>query len=127
MTRGRRRVFFAWPVGQNLDENMTNLLLAQILQSGILRRANASGDRSKPHTSTGEERDWNHCLKKSSGSATHCRQTSSVIDVIDRVPRLGAAAAHLKEQMKNAIIDNLKYAFEHGKDRDEIANWKWPY
>ncbi len=50
-----------------------------------------------------------------------------VIDVIDRVPRLRAAAGHLKEQMKNAIMDNLKYAFEHGKDRDEVANWKWPY
>ncbi len=50
-----------------------------------------------------------------------------VIDVIDRVPTLGSAAAHVKERMRNAIIDNLKYAFEEGKDRDEITNWKWPY
>ena len=50
-----------------------------------------------------------------------------VIDVIDRVPRLRAAAAHLKEAMKNAILDNLRYAHEHGRDREEITNWVWPY
>jgi len=50
-----------------------------------------------------------------------------VIDVIDRVPRLRAKAAHLKEEMKNAIIDNMHYAHEHGTDRPEIANWTWPY
>jgi xylulose-5-phosphate/fructose-6-phosphate phosphoketolase len=29
--------------------------------------------------------------------------------------------------MKNAIIDNLRYAHEHGTDRPEITNWVWPY
>jgi xylulose-5-phosphate/fructose-6-phosphate phosphoketolase len=50
-----------------------------------------------------------------------------VIDVIDRVPKLGSAGAHVKERMKNAIIDNLNYAHEHGLDKDEITHWKWPY
>jgi xylulose-5-phosphate/fructose-6-phosphate phosphoketolase len=50
-----------------------------------------------------------------------------VIDVIDRVPKLRAKAAHLKEEMKNAIIDNMRYAHEHGTDRPELANWTWPY
>jgi xylulose-5-phosphate/fructose-6-phosphate phosphoketolase len=49
-----------------------------------------------------------------------------VIDVIDRVPRLTVKAAHLKEQMKNAIIENLAYARTHGTDRPEITNWVWP-
>ena len=49
-----------------------------------------------------------------------------VIDVIDRVPKLRTKAAHLKEEMKNAIIDNLGYAHEHGTDRPELANWTWP-
>src|SRR6476661_5773099 len=49
-----------------------------------------------------------------------------VIDVIDRVPKLRTRAAHLKEEMKNAIIDNLSYAHEHGTDRPELANWTWP-
>ena len=50
-----------------------------------------------------------------------------VIDVIDRVPGLAARAAHLKEDMKNAIIDNLSYARTHGTDRSEITDWVWPY
>jgi xylulose-5-phosphate/fructose-6-phosphate phosphoketolase len=49
-----------------------------------------------------------------------------VIDVIDRVPGLANKAAHLKEDMKNAIFDNLNYARTQGTDRDEIANWVWP-
>ena len=50
-----------------------------------------------------------------------------VIDVIDRVPNLGSAAAHVKERMKNQIIECLAYAHEHGKDQDDMSNWKWPY
>ena len=50
-----------------------------------------------------------------------------VIDVIDRVPKLRTRAAHLKEEMKNVIIDHTRYAHEHGTDRPEIANWTWPY
>jgi len=50
-----------------------------------------------------------------------------VIDVIDRVPKLRTKGAHLKEEMKNAIIDNMSYAHEHGTDRAELANWTWPY
>ena len=50
-----------------------------------------------------------------------------VIDVIDRVPALRGKGAHLKEDLKNAIIDNMRYAHEHGTDRTELANWTWPY
>ncbi len=49
-----------------------------------------------------------------------------VIDVIDRVPRLREKAGHLKEEMRNAIIDNLAYAHEQGTDRPEISSWTWP-
>jgi len=49
-----------------------------------------------------------------------------VIDVIDRVPGLSSHAAHLKEEMKDAIIDQLNYARTHGTDREEIINWVWP-
>ena len=52
---------------------------------------------------------------------------SLVIDVIDRVPGLATRAAHLKEEMKDAIIDNVNYAHEHGRDRVELTNWVWPY
>jgi xylulose-5-phosphate/fructose-6-phosphate phosphoketolase len=52
---------------------------------------------------------------------------SLVIDVIDRVPKLGSAAAHVKEKMKNKIIECLNYAHTEGKDQDEIVHWQWPY
>ncbi|HAX78403.1 MAG TPA: phosphoketolase [Cyanobacteria bacterium UBA11372] len=50
-----------------------------------------------------------------------------VIDVIDRVPKLRSAAAYVKERMKNEILDNLNYAYEHGIDKEEMRDWKWPY
>ncbi|HVL00854.1 MAG TPA: phosphoketolase family protein, partial [Dongiaceae bacterium] len=50
-----------------------------------------------------------------------------VIDVIDRVPGLAVRAAHLKEEMKNAIIGHMNYAHTHGTDSEEINNWVWPY
>ncbi|TVR12901.1 MAG: phosphoketolase family protein [Phormidium sp. GEM2.Bin31] len=50
-----------------------------------------------------------------------------VIDVIDRVPKLGSAAAYVKERMKNQIIEHMHYAQEHGTDKPEITNWTWPY
>jgi len=50
-----------------------------------------------------------------------------VIDVIDRVPKLQTKAAHLKEEMKNAIIEHLAYAHENGTDPPAIMNWTWPY
>jgi xylulose-5-phosphate/fructose-6-phosphate phosphoketolase len=50
-----------------------------------------------------------------------------VMDVIDRVPALQTKAAHLKEDMKTAIVENMHYAHEHGTDRPELVNWLWPY
>jgi len=51
---------------------------------------------------------------------------SLVIDVIDRVPLLRVKAGHLKERMKNELLENLSYAHTHGTDRPEITNWLWP-
>jgi xylulose-5-phosphate/fructose-6-phosphate phosphoketolase len=48
-----------------------------------------------------------------------------VIDVIDRVPGLGSRAAHVKEQMKEAILANRVYAHEHGMDAPAITDWQW--
>jgi xylulose-5-phosphate/fructose-6-phosphate phosphoketolase len=50
-----------------------------------------------------------------------------VIDVIDRVPKLGSAAAHVKEKMKNNIIKYLTYSHEVGTDPEEITHWQWPF
>jgi xylulose-5-phosphate/fructose-6-phosphate phosphoketolase len=48
------------------------------------------------------------------------------IDVIDRVPRLQSRGAHIKEWLKDQIVDNMAYAHEYGIDKPEIRNWKWP-
>jgi xylulose-5-phosphate/fructose-6-phosphate phosphoketolase len=48
-----------------------------------------------------------------------------VIDVIDRVPGLGSRAAHLKEQMKDAILLHRSHAHQHGMDAADISHWRW--
>jgi xylulose-5-phosphate/fructose-6-phosphate phosphoketolase len=48
-----------------------------------------------------------------------------VIDVIDRVPRLGSRAAHVKERMQEEILSHLEYAHTHGMDAPEVTNWRW--
>jgi len=49
-----------------------------------------------------------------------------VSDTIDRVPALQSRGAHLKERMKDAIIESVRYAHENGIDKPEIRSWKWP-
>jgi len=48
-----------------------------------------------------------------------------VIDVIDRVPRLGSRAAHVKERMQEEILSHREYAHTHGMDVPEVTNWRW--
>jgi xylulose-5-phosphate/fructose-6-phosphate phosphoketolase len=52
---------------------------------------------------------------------------SIVMDVIDRVPELKVAGAHAEEKFRNEQIACCHYAYEHGIDKPEIVNWKWPY
>jgi xylulose-5-phosphate/fructose-6-phosphate phosphoketolase len=52
---------------------------------------------------------------------------SIAMDVIDRVPELKVAGAHDKEKFRNEQIACCHYAHEHGIDRPEMVNWKWPY
>jgi xylulose-5-phosphate/fructose-6-phosphate phosphoketolase len=48
------------------------------------------------------------------------------IDVIDRVPKLQANAAHTKEWLKDRIIEAVNYAHENGIDAPENRDWTWP-
>jgi len=52
---------------------------------------------------------------------------SIAMDVIDRVPKLKVAGAHAKEKFKNEQISCRNYAYEHGEDRPDTVDWKWPY
>ena len=48
------------------------------------------------------------------------------IDAIDRVPRLQAVGAAVKDWLKDQICENLEYAIANGIDKPEIRDWKWP-
>ena len=48
------------------------------------------------------------------------------IDVIDRVPRLKDVSAHVREELKNKLIEHRQYIRTHGEDMPEIRNWQWP-
>lgn len=51
---------------------------------------------------------------------------SLAIDVIDRVPALHVAGAHVKEQLRDAQIACRAYAHEHGVDMPSANDWTWP-
>ncbi len=50
-----------------------------------------------------------------------------VMDVIDRVPKLGDSAAHVKQLMRDKRIEHTQYIHKYGDDMPEIRDWKWPY
>src|SRR5690625_4545028 len=49
-----------------------------------------------------------------------------VMDVIDRVPGLGARYAGLRQRMSDARLGARRYTREHGVDIPEVADWQWP-
>ena len=46
-------------------------------------------------------------------------------DVIDRVPRLRNAAGHVKQLLRDKLIEHKRYIAQHGDDMPEIRDWKW--
>ena len=48
-----------------------------------------------------------------------------VIDAIERVPALKAAGVHVRERMRDAILDCQRFASREGCDAEEYANWQW--
>lgn len=50
-----------------------------------------------------------------------------VCDVIDRVPTLGSRAAHLKQHLRDKLIEHHEYITRYGQDLTEIREWQWPY
>jgi xylulose-5-phosphate/fructose-6-phosphate phosphoketolase len=50
-----------------------------------------------------------------------------VMDVIDRVPGLGAKAAHIRQLMIDQRLKHRQYTRDHGEDAPDIRDWVWPY
>ena len=48
-----------------------------------------------------------------------------VQDVIDRVPKLGSRAAHLRKAMADKLVEHGRYIREYGDDLPEIRDWQW--
>ena len=48
------------------------------------------------------------------------------MDVIDRVPKLQAVAAHQKQALRNLLVDHKLWIRKHGDDMPEIRDWQWP-
>jgi xylulose-5-phosphate/fructose-6-phosphate phosphoketolase len=55
----------------------------------------------------------------------HIDRFHLVMDVIDRVPALGQRAAHLRQRMRDRLVDHGAYIREHGEDMPEIRDWHW--
>ena len=52
---------------------------------------------------------------------------SIATDVINRVSRIQVSGAHVKEKLRDMQIEASNYAYEHGIDKTEFADWTWPY
>lgn len=52
---------------------------------------------------------------------------SLAMDAIRRVPKLQRIGGRAMERFRNEQIRCRNYAYEHGTDKPDIADWKWPY
>jgi xylulose-5-phosphate/fructose-6-phosphate phosphoketolase len=48
-----------------------------------------------------------------------------VMDVVDRVPKLGSSAAYLKQMSRDKLIEHRRYITEYGEDLPEVRDWRW--
>jgi len=48
-----------------------------------------------------------------------------MLDVIDRVPRLGYHAAYPKQAIRDKLIEHKEYITKYGDDLPEIRDWRW--
>jgi xylulose-5-phosphate/fructose-6-phosphate phosphoketolase len=48
-----------------------------------------------------------------------------VMDVLERVPGLGARTAYLKQRLRDKLIEHKDYITTYGDDMPEIRDWTW--
>ena len=46
-------------------------------------------------------------------------------DVIDRVPRLRSVAGHVKQLLRDKLVEHRRYVQTHGQDLPEVTEWRW--
>ena len=48
-----------------------------------------------------------------------------VLDVLDRVPGIGAKGDYLKALMQDTLVEHTRYIALHGQDLPEVRDWAW--
>jgi xylulose-5-phosphate/fructose-6-phosphate phosphoketolase len=48
-----------------------------------------------------------------------------VADVMDRVPALSGRAAHVKQGIRDKLIEHREYITTHGEDLPDFREWRW--
>jgi len=46
-------------------------------------------------------------------------------DVIDRVPRLAGIAGHVKQRLRDKLVEHRHHVDTHGEDLPEVRDWRW--
>jgi xylulose-5-phosphate/fructose-6-phosphate phosphoketolase len=55
----------------------------------------------------------------------HMERFQLALDVLERVPGLGAVSARAAERFTDALRRHKAYVSEHGEDLPEVKNWVW--
>lgn len=50
-----------------------------------------------------------------------------VSDAVERIDKLAHRAGHVKQAMRDKLVEHTEYINRHGEDMPEIRDWKWPH
>ncbi len=50
-----------------------------------------------------------------------------VSDAVERIGKLAHRAGHVKQAMRDKLVEHTEYINRHGEDMPEIRDWKWPH
>ena len=48
-----------------------------------------------------------------------------VMDAVERIPSLAGKAPHIRQKMRDKLVEHREYIHRHGEDMPEIAEWTW--
>jgi xylulose-5-phosphate/fructose-6-phosphate phosphoketolase len=46
-------------------------------------------------------------------------------DVIDRIPRVRSVAGHVKQMLRDRLVEHRLYVCTHGEDLPDVQSWRW--
>jgi phosphoketolase len=54
-------------------------------------------------------------------------QSSNWEESEDEMEKISIKSEHLKQFLRDKLVERKQYAHEHGDDMPEVKNWSWPY